>query len=319
MRPSSCPRRSRSAARSRPASARGLCLTLSPDAPHTPSEGASFFGIGRNRPGTGETARRLALQRQVRKRYGPPASRLGGGRIIVGKVRFRDPVEEKAPPQGRRRRVLFSDGAVQASLSAGDSPISVRALGGIAPPLTVGVEYHRYGLTEFTGSKHAPTLFVEVPPVGMGIPMRPQQLGQRPVYEWRPLQNLGPPWHPCLEQFLGIRFQPHEQIQQVMSAIRRVLPLSTLPGLQCDLCRQRQEDRSGQSRSLEKQGVRRRRLGSVPFQFLHHPLQRLGVPIHRIRIPAVTTKILFRHHNLASFVDPTVNARSATIPTATEG
>ena len=115
MRPSSCPRRSRSAARSRPASARGLCLTLSPDAPHTPSEGASFFGIGRNRPGTGETARRLALQRQVRKRYGPPASRLGGGRIIVGKVRFRDPVEEKAPPQGRRRRVLFSDGAVQAS------------------------------------------------------------------------------------------------------------------------------------------------------------------------------------------------------------
>ena len=75
MRPSSCPRRSRSAARSRPASARGLCLTLSLDAPaHTPSEGVFFLGIGRIHPWRRESARLLALESSARKRYGPPTA-----------------------------------------------------------------------------------------------------------------------------------------------------------------------------------------------------------------------------------------------------
>ena len=74
MRPSSCPRRSRSAARSRPASARGLCLTLSPDALHTPSEGVFFLGIGRIHPWRRESARLLALESSARKRCGPPTA-----------------------------------------------------------------------------------------------------------------------------------------------------------------------------------------------------------------------------------------------------
>ena len=81
--------------------------------------------------------------------------------------------------------------------------------------------------------------------------------------------------------------------------------------LQCDLCRQRQQDCLRQCRSPEKKWVRLRRLGLVPFQFLHNTLQRSGIPNHRIRIPACTfrgrrppllcTVVLFRHRNLPSF------------------
>jgi len=56
-------------------------LTLGPPAPgqHRRSEGASFFGIGRNRPWKSPPARIPSLDRQAQKRYGLPAVRLGGG------------------------------------------------------------------------------------------------------------------------------------------------------------------------------------------------------------------------------------------------
>lgn len=60
---------------------KGPYFTLHPGTPihHTTSERVFFLGIGRNRPGTIETARILGLEGQVRKRYAPPtaASRVG--------------------------------------------------------------------------------------------------------------------------------------------------------------------------------------------------------------------------------------------------
>ena len=100
--------------------------------------------------------------------------------------------------------------------------------------------------------------------------------------------------HPCFQYFLRSRFQSLVQPQQVMDFLRLSLPFQALPCFQCELIRQRQEDRSSQECSRKQEGIRLIRY-FVLLQFVCDTLQRLCIPDHRIRVPVLCFVHVCRH------------------------
>ena len=80
-----------------------------------------------------------------------------------------------------------------------------------------------------------------------------------------------------------------------MSAVRWLLSLRTLPGLQCDFCRERQENRTRQKDALEELFVRQLGFATVLFQLVRNTLQGPSAVDHRIGVPTDASGVFARH------------------------
>jgi len=108
---------------------------------------------------------------------------------------------------------------------------------------------------ENTGFSVKRFVFVRVPPLHENIPASGQGVPHARIYRGQSAHRTFNFGHLPLEPLLGIFPQPIEQLQQVMSLVRRPVTFSALPGLQRDLCPEGQKYRPNQYDSFQKRIV----------------------------------------------------------------